>query len=120
MVIYSISNLYYIMFQTSCVNLFGWNGYLNIPLYFSSTNYLSTVGAGTAGCVLANRLSEDPENKVLLLEAGGEEINVEGLNIPMSATEYQRSSLDWSYTTVPQQVACGSYERQVWKNKSTD
>lgn len=59
------------------------------------------VGAGTAGCVLAHRLSEDPEVRVLLLEAGG-------ARIPEAVDDATRwytllgSEVDWGYRSTPQ------------------
>lgn len=59
------------------------------------------IGAGSAGCVLANRLSADPDCRVLLIEAGGEPDMVLA-SIPGAATYLQGTRLDWSFTTVPQ------------------
>ncbi len=59
------------------------------------------VGAGAAGCLLANRLSEDPACRVLLLEAGGKD-NHKHIRIPVAFSKLFRSAYDWDYQTVPQ------------------
>ena len=58
------------------------------------------VGAGSAGCVLANRLSADG-NSVLLLEAGTPDEKRE-ISIPVAYSELFKSTLDWEYYTEPQ------------------
>src|ERR671923_1819057 len=57
------------------------------------------IGAGSAGCVLANRLSEDPDVRVLLLEAGGPDSN-DLVHIPAAFSALYRSAQDWDHSTV--------------------
>ncbi|PSN57080.1 Glucose dehydrogenase [FAD, quinone] [Blattella germanica] len=57
------------------------------------------VGGGSAGAVVANRLSEVPNWMVLLLEAGGDETEIS--DIPSLAGYLQLSDLDWKYQTAP-------------------
>ena len=59
------------------------------------------VGAGSAGCVLANRLSEDPKVKVLLLEAGGPDSRKE-IHVPVAFSKLFRTGCDWAYYTEPE------------------
>ncbi|XP_076385048.1 glucose dehydrogenase [FAD, quinone] [Megachile rotundata] len=64
------------------------------------------IGGGSAGCVLANRLSEVKHWKVLLLEAGIEEPLV--ADVPAFASMLQASNIDWMYRTQPEQHSCRS------------
>lgn len=59
------------------------------------------IGAGSAGCALANRLSADPGTSVLLLEAGPLD-NSQAAHIPAAFSQLFRSSRDWDYRTSAQ------------------
>ena len=63
------------------------------------------VGAGSAGCVLANRLSADPARKVLLLEAG--RAAPLASSIPANWVTMFNTEADWGYHTVPQEGCKG-------------
>lgn len=58
------------------------------------------VGAGSAGCPLANRLSEDPACRVLLIEAGPKDRNP-WVHIPIGYYRTMTSALSWGYQTAP-------------------
>ncbi|MCL2769274.1 MAG: GMC family oxidoreductase N-terminal domain-containing protein, partial [Solirubrobacterales bacterium] len=56
------------------------------------------VGAGSAGCVLANRLTEDPDVSVLLIEAGPPD-TVDNIHVPIAFGQLFRTQVDWDYST---------------------
>ena len=60
------------------------------------------VGAGSAGCVLAARLSEDPDVKVLLLEAGPPDVN-ENIHVPLGYLQLGATEVDWDYHSAPEE-----------------
>jgi len=64
------------------------------------------VGAGSAGCVLASRLSENPDSRVLLLEAGPPDAADE-IHIPAAVNLLFKTAYDWNYQTVEQDRAGG-------------
>uniref|UniRef100_K1QLR0 Glucose dehydrogenase [acceptor] n=1 Tax=Magallana gigas TaxID=29159 RepID=K1QLR0_MAGGI len=70
------------------------------------------VGAGSAGCVLANRLSEDLLSTVLIVEAGGSEEENENMHIPALPGLLLNTKTDWAYKTVPQKKACMAFKDQ--------
>jgi choline dehydrogenase len=74
------------------------------------------VGAGAAGCVLANRLSADPNVRVLLLEAGPPDRKLE-ISIPAAFSKLFKTPLDWAYLTAEQPHLAG--RRLYWPRGKT-
>ena len=68
------------------------------------------IGGGSAGAVMASRLSEVSDWKILLVEAGGDESI--STDIPSVVHYIQKTKLDWQYQTVPQTGSCLAMNEQ--------
>ena len=64
------------------------------------------VGAGSAGCALAHRLSADPSRRVCLIEAGGSD-DREAIRVPRQYFSLWGSDVDWKYLSTPQSGTAG-------------
>ncbi len=64
------------------------------------------VGAGSAGCVLASRLSEDPDVSVLVVEAGGPD-TLDSIHVPVAFGGLFKTALDWDYSSAPEPLCNG-------------
>src|SRR4051812_7714704 len=63
------------------------------------------VAAGAAGCVIANRLTEDPDARVLLLEPGPPHATA-NIHVPLGYLKLARTEVDWDYDSAPEPF-CG-------------
>ncbi len=75
------------------------------------------IGAGSAGCVLANRLTADGQRTVLLLEAGGDGRDEPYIPIPRAWRRLFRTAVDWAYKTAAQPGING--RQQYWPRGKT-
>ena len=78
---------------------------LEVGEHMSTYDYV-IVGAGSAGCVLAERLTEDPDITVALIEAGGPDTDQE-IHIPAAFSQQFKTRLDWDFDTDPEPGLAG-------------
>ena len=71
----------------------------------TSFDYI-VVGAGSAGAVVAARLSESPGNRVLLIEAGGSQKHL-NVRVPAAFSQQFKTKLDWGYFSEPERYLGG-------------
>lgn len=89
----------------------GWYYYSNSEPSLEDEYDFIIVGAGSAGSVLANRLSYDQNNTVLLLEAGGSPPFDSW--VPAGSSKMQHTRHDWEYVTTPQQNALKGFRSRM-------
>lgn len=80
---------------------------------YNPRRLLLSVGAGSAGSVLARRLSERDDFSVLILEAGGESSSNTYIDVPLFVQNTWRSDIDWNFITIPQKVGCKGKNNSV-------
>ncbi|XP_061182214.1 L-sorbose 1-dehydrogenase-like [Saccostrea echinata] len=86
---------------------------IRIAAQLNNTYDFVIVGAGSAGCVLANRLTENGKLSVLLLEAGANDLGNYIFDIPGYTDKAVRTHADWGYHTEPQKHAYKAYTKEV-------
>ncbi|XP_037822499.1 glucose dehydrogenase [FAD, quinone]-like [Lucilia sericata] len=91
------------MLNLGLTNIFKQSRYNDVPQQNAEYDFV-IVGGGPAGCVLANRLSENPNWQVYLIEAGGLESIIH--QVPAMAAFLQGTHSNWGYKSVPQKASC--------------